>query len=220
MAKKNKPITLERLLSILGIAVSLIALYFSWQANRIAEEQTRSNVLAISLSYLGAAQEHNFGNAVRIFGCTEKLRLANIGGAPASLVKWQANLYYNGQFTSLVGEQPYSLNSANLNNQITSFMISFMDSDTEYSPAELKQTFPIQIPPYSVVEVLVKANITVAGDTNFFYPPYDYYAFVEQGEENYGLDPVEITLGFTTSVNQEVSESPRAICIYMRPKSN
>ena len=214
--KSPKILSIDRILSVAGVVIALIALYFSWEANRIAEQQIRAKVIAVSSSYTGAS-ERNFVITNGIghdFTCTHKLRLSNLGGAPASLVKWKATLHYLDNSVSLTGEQPYSLDSVDMNDYIKSFLIDFVTRDTQNN----EQTFPIQVPAYSTVEVYVRARFSVWQDVSFFYPPYDYYAFLEPGAEYTGLNPVEVSLSFITSANQEVAESARALCIYMKPR--
>ena len=120
--KSPKILSIDRILSVAGVVIALIALYFSWEANRIAEQQIRAKVIAVSSSYTGAS-ERNFVITNGIghdFTCTHKLRLSNLGGAPASLVKWKATLHYLDNSVSLTGEQPYSLDSVDMNDYIKS----------------------------------------------------------------------------------------------------
>ncbi len=211
-------ITLEHLLGITSTLLSLIALFFSWQATQIAKQQAQANVIPVSSSYVGgSAEQFNATNGVGYsFTCTQKLRLSNLGGAGASLVKWQANLYYQDRIATLQGEQPYPLDSVNMDDEIQSFLIEFVDLSKEYSQSTASQTFPIQIAPYSTVEVWVKARFSVWRNTSYFYPPYDYYAFLEKGANYSDLIPAEVSIQFTTSTNQQVIESPRALCVFMK----
>ncbi|MEM4234691.1 MAG: hypothetical protein QXU75_06055 [Candidatus Methanomethylicaceae archaeon] len=216
---KKKPLSVERILSITGVIISLVALYFSWEANRIAEQQIKAKVIAVSSSYAGASErEFSITNGLgHDFTCTHKLRLSNLGGASASLIRWTATLFYKGESVRLSGEQPYSLDSKDMNDYIKSFLVDFVQPETR-SGQNNEQTFPIQVPAYSTVEVYIRARFSVWRDVSFFYPPYDYYAFLEPGQDYTGLSPVEISVSFITSTGQEVAESPRALCLYMQPR--
>jgi hypothetical protein len=218
LPKKSAKVNLdfEKLLVIASAIVSLVALYFAWQANLIARQQITSNVVPISSSYLWASEKaFNMVSGIgHDFECIQKLRLSNLGGAPASLVKWKANLYYHGESASLTGEQPYSLDSVHLNSEVRSFLIEFLDPDDKGNQP-IEEPFPIQIPAYSTVDVRVKARFTMLHDVSFFYPPYDLYA-TEKLADTLVLDAAEVSLSFAAANKQEVSESPRAFCVDMR----
>ena len=214
--KSKKTFFVENFLSITGIIVSSVALFFAWRANQIALQQINSNVVALTSSYKWASYEQfniesGFGYE---FNCTQKLRLSNLGGAPASIVKWNAHLYYLDNTLELNGEQPYTLDPVNLNEEIRSFAIEFVD---KYEDQSNDDNFPIHIPPYSTDDVYVTARVIIWRDVDFFNPPYDYYEFVENGVEYMGLDPIEVSMSFVTSSGQLVQESPRALCIYIKP---
>lgn len=215
--KSGKPFSIERLFSLVSIVASMIALFFAWQANKIASKQITDHVISPSASYAWAIYEQDKSQpGHHYFVCDQRIRLSNLGGAGASIVKYDAIMSFKGISVTVSGEQEYPLTSGN-NDIISGFEITFVDGD--YLQTDIREPlFPIQIPQYSTIDVWTRASFTVdkilaSGD--YFYPPYDYYQFLQPGAEYGGLNPVEISFTFTT-VSGKTFSTPNALCIFLK----
>lgn len=87
-------IRFDRLLSILAFLTGLTALYFSWEANRIARENSTPSVVVLLTSHdpTGFIETISI-NAVQLSEadtvmCTSRIRLSNSGGASTALTNY------------------------------------------------------------------------------------------------------------------------------------
>ncbi len=214
--KDKKPLSLEMILGLLGVVVSAVALFFSWQANQIASKQITDNVMSPSASYTWAMYDQDKSQSGHhYFVCDQRIRLSNLGGAGTSVIKYDAFLSYKEKEVRVSGEQEYPLTSGN-GDIFSGFQITFVG---DYQKNNIGNSlFPVQIPPYSTVDVWTRASFIVekvlaSGD--YFYPPYDYYQFLQPGAEYSGLYPVEISYIFTMASGKTAS-TPKALCIFLK----
>lgn len=87
----------ERLVSIISLVIAAVAVLLSYrathladQANRIARQQSRSQTVVLDTTRDWSQDE---GGTVQ---CLYRVRLANLGAAPSSLVSFTAAISYNG----------------------------------------------------------------------------------------------------------------------------
>ncbi|MEM4203975.1 MAG: hypothetical protein QXS54_07900 [Candidatus Methanomethylicaceae archaeon] len=209
--------TIEKLVSVFSVVISAIALYFSWQANQIASKQITDHVISPSISYTWAMYmtEASRPPTYHSFVCDQRIRLSNVGGAGTSIVRYTAILSYRDITVEVSGEQDYALTTGS-NDIFSSFKIDFINDYRQQNSTE--RLFPIDLPPYSTTDIWTRASFIIqkyltSGD--YFYPPYDFYQFLQPGAEYGGLYPVEISYTFTTASNKRVSTST-ALCIFLK----
>jgi len=216
VGKSKKPLSPEMFFGMVSVVVSAVALFFSWQANQIASKQITDNVMSPSISYTWAMYEQDKSQpGHRHFVCDQRIRLSNLGGASASVIKYDAFLSYKEIEVKVSGEQEYPLTSGK-SDIFSGFEITFVDDYQQNGTG--KSLFPVQIPPYSTVDIWTRASFTidrvlVSGD--YFYPPYDFYQFLQPGAEYSGLYPVEVSYIFTMASGKTVT-TPKALCIFLK----
>jgi hypothetical protein len=196
--------------------MSAVALFFSWQANQIASKQITDNVMSPSASYTWAMYEQDKSQSGHHhFVCDQRIRLSNLGGAGTSVIRYDAFLNYKETEVKVSGEQEYPLTSGKgdiFSGLEITFVSDYKQNDTE------KSLFPVQIPPYSTVDVWTRASFTidkVLASGDYFYPPYDFYQFLQSGAEYSGLYPVEVSYIFTMASGKTVT-TPKALCIFLK----
>jgi len=215
---ENNGIKLERFIGVIGIVLSLIALFFSWQANQIASQQIKDNVFSPSSIYEWATyeQEHSSVNS-QDFVCIQRTRLSNLGGANSTIIKYDSTLYFKGKSATVSGEQEYVQNTAQLENFISGFRVEFVDGKTLETNSS-GGLFPVAIPSNSTVDIWTKVKFAINANLEsieYFYPPYDYYSFLEQGAKYHDFSPMEISFTFTTASGKTVI-TPKALCIFVK----
>lgn len=214
--KDKKPFSLEMLFGLVGVIVSVVALFFSWQANQIASKQITDNVISPSASYTWAMYDQEKSQpGHHYFVCDQRIRLSNLGGAGTSVIKYEALLSYKDAEVKVSGEQEYPLTSG-MGDIFSGFEIMFVDDYKKNDTGE--PLFPVQIPPYSTVDIWVRASFTiekVLASGDYFYPPYDFYQFLQPGAEYSGLYPVEVSYIFTMASGKTAS-TPKALCIFLK----
>jgi hypothetical protein len=121
--KKRQPPPFDRLLSVAAIIVSVIALFFSWQANRLLDEQNaivrETNRLSVAdievleyweerpIYFIPCTAPENFRGSVHphwlLYGILENIVLSNNGGRPITLISaemspnlWQLQITEQG----------------------------------------------------------------------------------------------------------------------------
>jgi len=214
----NKGLRLEGYIGLIGFILSLVALYFSWQANQISSQQINDNVFSPSSSLEWASyQQEKTAIDYPYYECVQRTRLANLGGANSTVIKYDVTLYFKGKSTTVSGEQERTLRTAGLENIISRFYVSFVDGE-KFEVDEANRLFPIVIPAYSTVDIWTRIWFTKNADyptDDIFYPPYDYYQFEEPGAKLGEFSPIEVSYTFTTA-SGKTFVTPRALCMFAK----
>lgn len=217
MTKRNGKPKFDKWIDVLALAVGVVALFFSWQANQIASRQVTDQVIPISSNYSWATYKQTTATYYD-FSCVQRTRLSNLGGAGTSIVRYEATVYFKGVSTSVAGEQAYPMATAKLGDVLTGFRVEFVDKDT-LEPNSKEPLFPVTVASFSTVDVWTRESFAItttltSGD--FFYPPYDYYSFLQPGSKYGDLSPVEISFAFKTASGKTVAATPKALCIFLK----
>ncbi len=228
--KKNN--VLQWVISIGGIVISLIALFLSFQANRIAKESNNIAVLErtpqIVVLDSQKSTSFNFSYSPGRAACYHVLRVVNMGGAKASIVEITADINYkrNKITVDQIGDAPY-LPKKNLTNTLSDFRL-FIFSNTNPYVRELGsspnkddlQEFPIEIGAQSVVNIYLEIDLLV--DKEFYAletpnrdNPNDVFTYAPEALKDF--DPIEVTFHLMPAIGQSaMSES--ISCIYAQER--
>jgi hypothetical protein len=237
-SKKNiissfqKIFSLERILLLAGIVTSLLALFFSWQANQLAWDANKlaERQLTPQLEVLwirNSWTDRITGNMTGV-GCDNMVRLYNPGSAPATITGYSAELHYRGYTLTLGSIKTY----AGVRHDMIPNTINLADSYLLTSEDEAKQRnselaqykffsfydaleLPIQIEAFSARDLVYRVNLSLgalldskdftAGDPSYSnYDPIllDKYA------------PIDIAITFVLANGESVT-TPKVICLYL-----
>lgn len=232
-AQAHQPIPLERILALVGIATGLIALFFSWQANRItsdanklAERQTtpQLEVLWIRQNWTDKIT----GNATQA-GCDNMIRLYNPGSAPATITGHITELNYRGYKLSLGSVKTFAgarhdliPNTVNL---ADSYLLTPEDEAKERNGNDPQFEFfslfdpislPIQLEAFSAKDLVSRVVLTLGAildskDHTFGDPNYANYDPTLL--ENYA--PIDLSVTFVLASGELVT-TPKVVCLYLQ----
>lgn len=232
--RESSSVSAELVLSLVALAVGMMALYFAWDANRISREandiarrQSTSLVAPISVEYLSgtfAARE----NGKRFVGCAYDVRLVNLGGASADIVEHEATVYLSGHEQSIrstgsiaYAKQPFSTTMENievilLKDPIIGGIVQGDITGGEWISDTNRVDLPMRIDAFSTLEVFPRLSLiidsavsTVSAMEN--EPSHILYnpRLVE------GHSPFEVVFAFTLASGQVV-RTPKTVCFYAK----
>ena len=212
--------------SILGLILSLGALYMAFDANVIARKANQlasqlltDNVVPLSARFVhGEVQESIYGTL--IFRCSMTTRLANLGGASSALVRYTATISFEGRSASVVGNESFS--DFEGQSDLSDFgvfypHVEFLQSlDPTVGP--LSAAFPVQIQPFSVVEMIARVGFSIydAPENVDYYFPLALPVANEPGDRVGTLGSVDVSFIFETASGKTLSGTPPTACIYLK----
>ena len=219
----------------LGLITAIIALLFSWDANRIAREANSINAKLVNplisildfqnvLSFLVTRPETATKPGSHIY-CIYKVEMTNSGGASTAIVSKVASVMFNGKGFSVSGDTIAYSNRAEdtLNDYFSSFdVLTTKDSSpywesTSENAKQQQAEFPYQLDSfktavfYEQVSFVFKPNPTIeAGD---FYTTDDLsYGGSQLTKAHHEL---QIEIVYTLSNGERVSTPPET-CGYLK----
>lgn len=219
MSKVKDKSNLDKWLSIITVVMSIIALFFSWQANRLATQQATAQVVALDSIWNGGGYRQTETDQKAT--CKHIFRLTNLGGAPTAITGYKLIISF-GQ-NEIISESSFASRALpeELTPQINSFEIYLFSSDIQIDVPELLDSqgvleLPYPIEPYDTFDIQTAVNFTYEAvlslespsrnDPRYFY--YDPMALKE-------YTPMLLTYTFKTSTGKEIS-SPSVACWYIK----
>lgn len=230
----RQPFSLERILALAGLATGLIALFFSWQANKLANESNklaeRQTTPQLEVLWIrNNWTDRITGNMTQV-GCDHMIRLYNPGGAPATITGHTAELHYRGyvlRFGSVkvVAAVRHDLipNTVNL---AESYLLTPEDEakqrNSEEPPPQFQffslydpLTLPIQLEAFTAWDVVNRVVLSLDAlldSKDFTYGDPSYNNYDPNILENYA--PVELSITFVLASGQSVT-TPVVTCLYL-----
>jgi hypothetical protein len=147
----------ETWISILALITGVAALLFSWQANQIAKQQITSEMAILDIVnvpplidvYLAAIDVDD--RMVSSHGsCTQRIRLTNLGGAPASLIGYKAEVSFEDKRNILVSRKSTKIQGSELFAPVFNafeLVITNDDSTDEWT------SLPVKIDAYETLDI-------------------------------------------------------------------
>jgi hypothetical protein len=216
MAKGKTKI--EIWVSIVTACVSVIALFFSWQANRIAFKQASSQVVVLDTSWNGGGYRalENGQQAT----CIHLFRLSNLGGVATSLVGYRIRITFENSHLEFESSFPLLVKPDDLTSSIRDFEIYFFPTSTQIDfPTPLTAgllQFPYKIEPYETFDIQTAVSfqydLSLKLESARYNEPKSYWYRPETLE---GYTPLLLQYTFKTSSGQEFV-SPSVACWYIK----
>jgi hypothetical protein len=212
---KIKKGDVEILLASVAVAISVFALYFSWQANEIAKQQIVPKVVLISAVSYGITIDHGVDD--NRISCNQVIRVSNLGGAGTSISSYQVDFYFGAKKASFDSLFPYiGLNDTkevDLSPRMGDFEIYLLRGDADVnSPIVLKDNelpIPFNMEAYTTYEIKGTFSFTLFGKLPDFSGP-EYFTFNPEI-----LKPLLVAYTFITPSGQRVT-TPPVVCMYFK----
>lgn len=217
MRKGNKT-KIETWVSIITACVSVIALFFSWQANRIASKQASSQVVVLDATWNGGGSHQVENNQQAT--CVHLFRLSNLGGVSTSLVGYKVRIAFRDSRLEFRSSFPILVKPDDLTPSIRDFEIYFFPASTSIDfPTPLTTgllQFPRKIEPYETFDIQTAVNFqydsSLSLESARYNEPKSYWYRPEILE---GYTPVLLQYTFEMSSGQEVV-APNVVCWYIK----
>jgi hypothetical protein len=231
MSKPNtEKISLDKLLGVLALAVGMVALFFSWKANRIAEEansiasqQLTAQVVVLSSDYNGGGFQKSQDRDQYSVRCRQVIRLSNLGGAATALVGYEAEIHYKDAELRVSSEDASVVSTETVSPTMRNFQFVFLDKDTLSATANFDRIdpeyyfpFPAQIDAFTTMDIDSAVSFLLDGnygEGEIDMPQYVYQ--YEHPESVYGLPALEVVYTFKTASGQTIT-TPRTLCLWLK----
>ncbi len=234
MSKQTKTgLNVERIVSIIALIVGLFALYFSWDANRVAREaneislrQVTPKVIPLSVEYAsGAFVEKE--NGKRWISCATIVRLSNVGGASTDIVEQEATVYFDGLQQAVSSTGAYAYAKQPLADAIGNLDVVFIErgvvkgliQDTmsqENIDTSTQLAFPVRIDAFATIELFPRISLMVDSSRSTWDPmKNDPQSFMYDPKVIEGHMPLDVVYTFKLASGQIVT-SPRTTCFYIK----
>ena len=183
---------MSTLFNLVTILVSVAAIGLSWNANKIAEAQNKSNIIVLSDKNLGFDFDGATAPVVHL-ACVERIRLANLGGVPDSIVDYDTVVHYQNSESVFTGDEtslaefrlfrPTTsrisfLASEELRSAMTKLEVSLFPSENFGNGSAIKHQlgsieFPYAVAEHSAFDLGLSIMYAVANgnDFNLYYEP-------------------------------------------------
>lgn len=242
MSKRNsihERFKTETVISLFALVAALVSLYFSRQANEIAEkanelsqQQITDQVTVVSIFRGGAVDVLN-QQGDRTVGCDIDVFLANLGGAPTQIISLSGLVLLDGveyqrasSFHSVYASTAHTGFSSDLS-PIRGAEIHALSSDgylghdisEEFLNLDRRLNFPFQIDSFGSVNITNRVILTA--DPQFTYRT-DIIT-LESGEQitsfdnNENKSSVSVSVTYTLASGREVTTPPQ-VCFFIEPQ--
>lgn len=206
MSKRKSALNFDRIISIGAVVLSALALFFAWQANQISNKQFTSQAVILSADFWdGNWDQETTPENWRFAYCEHKIRFYDFGGAPESIVRYEATIEYKGQNLVLESDESQALWSPGIQPY-------FVSVNTEL----LSENPPLLVESFKTKEIIAK--LWFAYDENLldinvsypYNPSYDY-------DKNIGAEysPLTVQYRFYTATGNAL-DTGQLICHYFK----
>lgn len=227
----------DRIISVVAVFISAIALVIAFQSNRIASRQASPEIAIVELSEVESGESPiSVERWKRDYSCKHRLRLTNLGGAATAIVGYQVNVFYDGrssvspqsgdnhaqaQLDLIEGLQLYG----------SRFIAKDAPVDVEFVPEaimleEIYPSLPIGLEAYNTVDLMTVSMFRA--DTRYvdLLSSVDYYEdlandflYWSWNPVDEGYKPIEYSYTLYLATDQALS-TPRATCYLVRKDPN
>jgi len=206
MSNNKRTVSWDKIVSIVALLLSSLALFFAWQTNQIANRQLASQVAILSTEFVdGNWNQETDPGKWRFAYCEHKVRLFNFEGAPDSIIRYEASIGYKDQELSLQSSESWALWSPG----IQPFMVSV-------STELLSEDLPLAIDAFSAKDIITKLSFAYDDDLldiNVSYPYNPTYEYQKDiGPEFY---PLAVQYKFYTAAGRTL-DTGKTICHYFK----
>lgn len=226
-------LNVERIISIAALIIGFLALYFAWDANRVAREaneisfrQATPKVIPLSVEYsVGAFTEKE--NGERWISCATTIRLSNVGGASTDIVEQETTVYLDGLQQAVSSTGAYAYAEQPLNESVGSLEVVFIERGVvkgliqdamsqENVDRSAQLSFPVRIDAYATIELFPRISFTVDSSRSTWDPMKNNpQAFMYDPKLIEDHAPVDVVYTFKLATGQIVT-SPRTTCFYIK----
>jgi hypothetical protein len=211
-------------LEITTLIIAVIALFFSWQANSIAQRQSSDKVLVLDVQPIGS--DFYYEENISTGSCEHRIRLANLGGANASIVNLEAIISSPKEKFHLSGTGDATIKSDAAFMNLTDIFISFYENKVPasvFSP-ESYNVFNTESNRYAQLSIPMKIEGHATIDIYSYLKFHQDISVIPHGISFWDFNgdpprelsnediPIEITYLITLSSGEQIT-SPKSICM-------
>jgi len=216
---KEKKKAVETWISVVTAAVSIIALFFSWQANRIATQQSTAQIVILDTSWNGGGYRQ-IDNRMKAT-CKHIVRITNLGGVATAISSYRVNISLGKKALSFESSFPIIVKPDDISSQLGDFEILLMSRDTlvdfpDISNPEGILSLPFKLEPHTTYDIQVAISFYYDGNLYLESAKYnepDSYYYAPKILE--GFTPIQVVYTFITASGQTASSSQVA-CWYVK----
>ncbi|MBI5839591.1 MAG: hypothetical protein HZB19_05760 [Chloroflexi bacterium] len=223
MSKYKEKGNHERWISIITVGASIIALFFSWQANKRASQQATPQILVLDTTWNGGGY-HSIESGQQAT-CKHIVRLTNLGGISTAITGYRVGIFLqqNEISNALEFESSFStiIKPDRLTPNIRNFEIYLLLNTSQVdvpNPFDNKDVLelPYRIEPYSTFDIQTAVNFSYDANLKLESPRYN-----DPGSSYYapsvleGYTPITLVYVFETA-NGQVIMSPTVACWYIK----
>ncbi len=214
--KGKGKVNIERWLGIITVAISIIALFFSWQSNRLSSQQATAQVVVLDATWNGS-DYHEIGNG-QAASCQHIFRLSNLGGVSTALTSFKVKISFRQSELTFENSFAHMVKPDELTPQIHYFEIFLYSGDNAptlfNSEGELE--LPYKIEPYSTFDIQTAIIFMYRSELTFESPRYnEQKSFWYNPSMLEGYTPMMLSYTFKTAAGQEIN-SPSVTCWYIK----
>lgn len=205
--------------AVVTAAVSVVALFFSWQANKIASQQSTAQVVVLNTSWNGGGYRQIDSRMKAT--CKHIVRITNLGGVATAISGYRVKISFGQETLNYESSFPIIVKPNDISPQIRDFEILLMSRDAQADFPDVSNpqdvlSLPFKLEPYTTYDIQVAVSFFYDGNLYLESSKYnepDSYYYAPQILE--GFTPLQIMYTFITASGQSTSSSPVA-CWYIK----
>jgi hypothetical protein len=218
MNKNKVEGNIKKLLSVASLILSIVALFFSWQANKFSHHDGATQVLILDTSWRDS-RYHNIESGKEAT-CVHTIRLSNLGGTSTALTNFKANISLEQSELTVENSFGGKVTRDQLTPRIGFFQIYLFPNETQIdisSPLNSNGIleFPYAIEPFSTVDIQVgisfRYDFVVSLESPLYKEPNSFYYDPSKLE---GYAPMMVSYTFKMATGEE-AKSPSVACWYV-----
>ncbi|MDE3089553.1 MAG: hypothetical protein KGJ80_09270 [Chloroflexota bacterium] len=193
MIRNIKQKDFERLVTIVSLALGVIALFLSYQANVTASKQVEAQIVVFNVAMNPQLGGRAGGQGEEVVFCGFSLRLVNLGGATTAITSYKASISYSD--VTVVFDSEGTTLASDKTKRIDDF-----------------RDFQIQLGEKMPIQIGSSADIEIPSEVRFSHSPSPvefFWDFVE------GSSPLVVRYIFSLASGKEI-QSPKATCLYIK----
>jgi hypothetical protein len=220
---------LDRWISVLALVIGIMALFFSWQANKIASKQTTPQVVVLeadrSWDYTSWSPDSSNPESEEDAVCSHRIRLANLGGAATSIVGYKASISYRDEELTIEGfggayAHPQREESISIIQAPQTLLVAD-ETPLEYPGAWLNTEYSLPIPflidSYTAVDIASNMRFGFDGTANQIGSPSwnDRESFLYNPPLLEGFEPILVSYTLQLASGESI-ETEKIPCWYIK----
>lgn len=206
-------------ISLVTVAASIIALFFSWQANTLASQQATAQIIVVDTAWNGGGYRSTENGQQAT--CKHMIRLINLGGVPTAITGYKVKISFGQNELEFENSFPRIVKPDKLTPQIGNFEVFLLLETSQVDIPNLLDNknvleLPHQIEPYGTFDIQTAVNFSYDVRLTLESPRYNEpESFFFDPSKLESFIPMMLSYFFQTATGQEI-KIPAVACWYIK----